>query len=77
MRPRHALVGVILAAVLTGCGGGSSPGPAAPEPASEPAGEPIGEPVGEPIGLTGMVGRVQDVTGLLDQRQAEIESLLP
>jgi len=65
MMIKQAVAALTLVGALAGCSGGSSPDPAVPDPA------------GETIRLTETVGRVQDVADQLEQRQAEMESMLP
>ena len=65
MMTKQAVAALVLVSVLAGCSGGSSPDPAGPEPAPET------------IRLTETVDRAQDVSDQLDQRQAEMESMLP
>lgn len=65
--PTRAAAAAVLAMtlVLGACTGSGSPAPSAPDP-------------GEPRTLQGQVLRdAQDVAGQLEQRQAELESMLP
>ena len=63
---RHVAAAAVLATVLGGCAGGSSPDPAAPVPDDEPSGLP-----------TQVVQDAQDVADQLEQRYVDMESMVP
>jgi PBP1b-binding outer membrane lipoprotein LpoB len=64
-KPTRVVAATVLACVLSACSGGNTPDPAAP--ASE-----------EPRTLQGRVLQdAQDVANQLEQRQADLESMVP
>jgi hypothetical protein len=62
---KRTLAALAAAVVFAGCGGSTSPDPT-PPPAQEPSGLP-----------TRVVGDAQDVADRLEQRNQDIESLVP
>jgi len=65
MKAKHFFIGFVLCGILAGCSGSTAPDPAAP-------------PVGEPQTLPGQVlTDARDVAGQLEQRQADMESMIP
>jgi hypothetical protein len=66
MRIRRTLVAAAVALVVAGCSGGTDPEPASPT--TEPAGSGL---------PTQVLDDARDVAGDLEQRQTDMESMLP
>jgi len=65
MKVRHFFVGFVLCGILTGCSGSSTPDPTVP---------PVEETKSLPVQV---LTDARDVAGQVEQRQADMESLIP
>ena len=65
MTAKHFFVGFVLCGILTGCSGSSTPDPAAP---------PVEEPKTLPVQV---LTDARDVADQIEQRQADLESMIP
>jgi len=65
MKAKHFFLGFVLCGILAGCSGSSAPDPTAP-PAEEPRTLPVQ-----------VLTDARDVADQLEQRQADMESMIP